>query len=202
MIASNTFSLLEQDSLVVIDVQNDFCLKGALPVPGTGNAYIKTLNSYIDTAYARGARIIFTKDWHPHGHCSFRSQGGAWPPHCVAETKGAQLHPLLNVPETAIYVEKGTKTHQEEYSGFDTDKMQNLPILAGDIYLVGVALEYCVATTAIAAQSYLSKNGSVYVIKEGVKSITQDEKKILQFYQKLAKEPRIQVVDREGGLDW
>ena len=191
---SNDYPISEHDSLIVVDVQNDFCLEGALPVPGTGETYIDILNGYIKSAYSRGARIIFTKDWHPPNHCSFTDQRGPWPPHCVAETKGAQLHRLLCIPELAIHVEKGAKPNKEEYSGFDTEKMKNLPILAGDIYLVGVALESCVSATAIAAQSYLSENGCVYILKGGVKSIVEGNAKISEHYQSLEKEPRIQVI--------
>lgn len=182
------------DTIVVVDLQNDFCLGGALAVSGTDDGYIGCINAIIGRAESEGARVIFTQDWHPLNHCSFHEQGGPWPTHCVAGTNGAELNARLHVPDTAIRIKKGTKANQEEYSGYDTEKMKRLPILAGNIYVVGVALEYCVKATAISAQAYLSKNGSVYVIKGGVRSIEQDNEKIKKHYKELENESRIQII--------
>lgn len=185
------FKITTQDSIIVVDVQNDFCIGGALPVPEADDSYVDILNGYIDSASSIGARVIFTKDWHPPNHCSFKEQGGPWPPHCVAGAWGSDLHKLLHVPSGVIHINKGTEADVEQYSGFDTERLKNLPVLPGNIFIVGIAFEYCVFATAVAAQNYLSEEGSVILIKEGTRSIAKDDSVISAHIQKLDREPRI-----------
>ncbi|MFQ5989239.1 MAG: isochorismatase family protein, partial [Candidatus Methylomirabilales bacterium] len=77
-----------RDAVIVVDVQNDFCPGGALPVPD-GDQVISPLNELLRRA---NCLIVATRDWHPTNHCSFTDQGGVWPVHCVAETWGADFH--------------------------------------------------------------------------------------------------------------
>src|SRR5579884_3272093 len=93
------------DALVVVDVQRDFLPGGALAVP-EGDAVIAPLNRCLAEWQARGLPIFLTRDWHPPDHCSFRAQGGPWPPHCVAGTEGAAFDPRLVVPASAAVVSK------------------------------------------------------------------------------------------------
>lgn len=191
---ASDISITTKDSIIVVDVQNDFCVGGSLPVPGADDSYVDILNGYIDSASSSDARIVFTKDWHPPNHCSFKEQGGPWPPHCVAGTWGSDLHKLLHVPPQAIHISKGTKADVEQYSGFDTDSLKKLPVFPGNIFIVGLALEYCVFATAVAAQNHLPEKRSVFLIKEGVRSIATDDGVISDFLQELDKEPRIIIV--------
>ncbi|HXY83831.1 MAG TPA: isochorismatase family protein, partial [Candidatus Saccharimonadales bacterium] len=69
-------------ALVVVDIQNDFCPGGALPV-ADGDKVVPVLNKYIQLFRSASAPIIYTRDWHPPDHSSFKAQGGPWPPHCV-----------------------------------------------------------------------------------------------------------------------
>ena len=73
--------------LVVVDVQRDFFdPSGALYVDGS-----EVLPEKIAQLAGNYDAVIFTLDWHPSDHCSFTSQGGIWPSHCVAFTQGAGL---------------------------------------------------------------------------------------------------------------
>jgi nicotinamidase/pyrazinamidase len=76
------------DALLLVDVQNDFLPGGSLPVRG-GDEIIPVLNRYIALFHAHELPIFATRDWHPPNHCSFLQNGGPWPPHCIAETRGA-----------------------------------------------------------------------------------------------------------------
>ena len=75
------------DALLLIDVQKDFLPGGSLGVRD-GDAIVPVLNACIARFARAGALIIATRDWHPPDHCSFRAQGGPWPPHCVAARSG------------------------------------------------------------------------------------------------------------------
>src|SRR3954452_12084987 len=93
-------------ALLVIDVQNDFCTGGALAVAGSERV-IDALNRHIAQAAADGATVYASRDWHPATTTHFKSFGGPWPPHCVQETGGAQLHPDLRLPANAVVITKG-----------------------------------------------------------------------------------------------
>lgn len=71
------------DSLLIVDVQNDFLPGGSLAV-SRGDEVVPALNQYLGAFEAQGLPVYATRDWHPERHCSFRAQGGPWPPHCMA----------------------------------------------------------------------------------------------------------------------
>jgi nicotinamidase/pyrazinamidase len=93
--------LNNNDALIVVDVQNDFCPGGALGVPG-GDAVIPVINRILPNF----AHTVFSRDWHPADHCSFSDtpqfMDKSWPVHCVQDTPGAAYHVDLHVPENAI----------------------------------------------------------------------------------------------------
>src|SRR3990167_4731531 len=104
-------------SLVIVDVQNDFCPGGALAVK-KGDKVIPVLNDYILYFQSVRAPIFLTRDWHPRNHVSFKDRGGPWPAHCVEGTKGANFPPSLKVPCGAAVISKGFLVDQDAYSGF------------------------------------------------------------------------------------
>lgn len=136
------------DALVVVDVQNDFLPGGALPVP-EGDRVIAPLNRAIELFRRRGLPVFFTRDWHPPEHCSFREQGGPWPPHCIAESHGARFAASLDVPPEASVISKAATTEKDAYSGFEgTDLEKRLHDgQVGRIAVGGLATDYCVLNT-------------------------------------------------------
>ena len=82
------------DALVIADLQNDFLPGGALGVLG-GDEVVPVVNEYLRRFRRQGLPVYVTRDWHPAGHCSFRSEGGPWPTHCIAGTPGAAFAPDL-----------------------------------------------------------------------------------------------------------
>jgi nicotinamidase/pyrazinamidase len=146
------FRINENDSLIVVDVQRDFCPGGALPVSDC-NQIIPRLNKYVDTFNSVRARIFATRDWHPPNHVSFKPYGGPWPPHCVQCSKGAEFHPNLKLPRRAKVVCKATNPSIESYSGFDgTDLGQELRNKGVKrVFIGGLATEYCVKNTVLDA---------------------------------------------------
>lgn len=152
----NTHPLAPQtgDALIIIDVQRDFLPGGALAVP-LGNAVIAPLNRCISLFAGRRLPVFATRDWHPANHCSFRAQGGPWPPHCVAGSPGAQFGTELALPPTARVISKATRCDADAYSGFEgTDLAEQLKSLGCTrIFLGGLATDYCVRATALDARA-------------------------------------------------
>ena len=135
--------------LVVVDVQNDFCPGGALPV-SEGDRAVPMLNRYVEKFSRVGAGIIFTRDWHPPDHSSFKSEGGPWPPHCVQNTFGAEFHRDLLVPAGAEIVSKADRK-DEAYSFFQGTDMGRELRQRGikRIFVGGLATDYCVKETVL-----------------------------------------------------
>jgi nicotinamidase/pyrazinamidase len=137
------------DGLIVVDVQNDFCPGGALPVPD-GDAVVDPINRLAEEFQF----VVATRDWHPPNHSSFVEQGGPWPVHCVRDTNGAQLHPRLHSSQIDAIVDKGRGVDGEGYSGFEQTDLERL-LREQDVdrlHVGGLALDYCVRATALDAR--------------------------------------------------
>ena len=100
------------DALLIVDVQNDFLPGGSLEVP-RGDEVVTVLNRYLDIFAMQNLPVYATRDWHPEHHCSFREQGGPWPPHCVANTNGAAFAAALQLPPAAVIISKATTVKQD-----------------------------------------------------------------------------------------
>jgi nicotinamidase/pyrazinamidase len=157
----------ETDVLLVIDVQNDFCPGGALPVPG-GDEVVPVINRLIE----RFPHVVMTQDWHPEGHASFASNHPdkeafatvearygpqtLWPDHCVQGTRGAEFHPDLDWTKAQLVVRKGFREAIDSYSAFFENDRTTPTGLAGQlrergfdhVVCVGLATDFCVRYTA------------------------------------------------------
>ena len=138
------------DALIIVDVQNDFCPGGALAV-ADGDAVVPILNQLAPLF----GTVVATQDWHPAAHSSFAAQGGPWPPHCIADTPGAEFHPALDLAALDLVVRKALLTEQDAYSGFDgTDLAAQLRARGVErVFVGGLALDFCVDATARDAQA-------------------------------------------------
>jgi nicotinamidase/pyrazinamidase len=160
------------DALLLVDVQNDFCPGGALPIPA-GDAVVPVLNRWIEAAGAAAVPVYASRDWHPANHLSFAEQGGPWPPHCLQDSDGARFHPDLALPEQAIKVTKGVRFDQDQYSAFDqtglAGEMRHRGI--SRIWLGGLAQDVCVAATALDARR---EGFEVLLIRDGTRPVTDE----------------------------
>lgn len=160
----------QNDVLVVIDVQNDFCPGGALAV-ARGDEVVPVINRLS----AHFSSAVLTQDWHPPGHHSFASSHpgqtayatvevnyGAqtlWPDHCVQGSPGADFHADLAVACAQLVIRKGFRPSIDSYSAFFENDRATPTGLAGylrergfrRVVLAGLATDYCVAYSAIDA---------------------------------------------------
>lgn len=160
----------KSSALIIVDVQNDFMPPdGALAVPD-GDKIIQNINQYIEKF--RDLPVFATADWHPQDHISFKERGGPWPPHCVQNTKGAEFHKDLRLPENTYVIRKAYDSEKDAYSGFEeTELAQKLKDLGvTTVFVCGVATEYCVKNTVLDAIKHGFKT---YVLKDAIKGINE-----------------------------
>ena len=154
---------MQNAALVVVDMQYDF-IDGSLACQNADNAINQTLKFIDKHTKGQGGEdheildtfpILFTRDYHPADHSSFAEQGGTWPSHCVAGTHGAQIHESLApyACEELIF-DKGCNKSEEQYSGFEGQNCAEqtlgeiLEMLdTTDVYVCGIATEFCVRNT-------------------------------------------------------
>ncbi|HEY6096315.1 MAG TPA: isochorismatase family protein [Gallionellaceae bacterium] len=144
----NKIDLQAADALLIVDVQNDFLPGGALAVP-EGDAVIAPLNRCIAAFGRHKLPVYASRDWHPPDHCSFAAQGGPWPPHCVAGSRGAEFAPALALPADAVVISKDDTPELNTYSAFGATDLDRR-LQAGGIkrlFVGGLATDYCVLNT-------------------------------------------------------
>jgi nicotinamidase/pyrazinamidase len=158
------------DLLLIIDVQLDFCPGGQLAVPG-GDSVVPQINRLA----SHFEHIIFTQDWHPATHTSFASNHPGtqpfdqitleygpqtlWPDHCIQGTPGADFHPDLEITRAELILRKGFRPAIDSYSAFLENDKRTATGLAGylrerdfrRIFLAGLAYDYCVRFSAVDA---------------------------------------------------
>jgi nicotinamidase/pyrazinamidase len=157
-------------AMILVDIQNDFCPGGALAV-ADGDAVVAVVNRLMP----HFSLVVSTLDWHPANHVSFREQGGPWPPHCVQNTFGAELHPALNTERISDTFRKASTADRDAYSEFEgvDDHQRSLDEYLKSrgvrrVYLAGLATDYCVRATALDA---LRLGYETYVVTDGVRAV-------------------------------
>jgi len=106
-------------ALIIVDVQNDFCEGGSLPVEG-GADLAGAISEYVEAHHGQFDHVVATQDWHVDPGAHFSDDPDfidSWPKHCVAGTRGAELHPDLDTEYIQAYFRKGQVT--AAYSGFE-----------------------------------------------------------------------------------
>jgi len=161
--------LQKGDALIIVDVQNDFLPGGTLGVKH-GEEIIASLNAYIDRFGKKDLPVFATRDWHPVRHCSFTTQDGLWPPHCIADTFGAEFAHKLKIPINARIISKAVRDNIDVYSGFGEtdlhDRMQSMDIKR--VFIGGLAIDYCVKATV---QDAVNCGYETYYLKDASRAV-------------------------------
>jgi nicotinamidase/pyrazinamidase len=144
-------------ALIIVDVQNDFCEGGSLPVSG-GADVAAGISVALASPNRRWRAVVATKDFHidPGAHFSATPDYlDSWPPHCVVGTTGTDFHPNLETDRIQAVFTKGE--HAAAYSGFQghsgetglAEWLRSHDVSTVDI--VGIATDHCVRATALDA---------------------------------------------------
>jgi nicotinamidase/pyrazinamidase len=159
------------NALIIVDLQNDFCPGGALPVP-QGDRVIPIINRLQE----KFELIVATQDWHPADHGSFAANHPGkkigevidlhglpqilWPTHCVQNTRGADFVAALDRSRITKIFQKGTDPAIDSYSGFFDNRHRKSTGMGEwlkergvtDVTVCGLATDYCVKFTALDAR--------------------------------------------------
>ncbi|NUQ89140.1 MULTISPECIES: isochorismatase family protein [Glycomyces] len=146
-------------ALIVVDVQNDFCEGGSLPVAG-GAAVAAAVTDLIKAAPGRWDHVVATRDWHIDPGLHFSAEPDfrdSWPPHCVVGTAGSGFHPDFDHTLAEAVFDKGA--YEAAYSGFEgssgetglAEWLRTRDVDAVDV--VGIATDHCVRATALDAKA-------------------------------------------------
>ena len=190
---------MKNSALVVVDMQYDF-IDGSLACQNAENAVKETLRFIDSQTRGQGGDeheildtfpILFTRDYHPADHSSFKEQGGIWPPHCVAGTRGGEIHTdLMPYAKEELTFDKGCDKAAEQYSGFDGTNSAGqsmgeiLELLdATDVHVCGIATEYCVRNTC---EDLMKAGFKVHLHKECIGYV--DHSGHLQALEEMAQE--------------
>lgn len=163
--------MAHQSALVLVDLQNDFCEGGALPVSG-GSSVIPLANKLQHSFQL----VVATQDWHPANHASFASNHPGhgigdvvktdkilqilWPDHCIQDSFGAEFHRDLDLGRVARIFHKGIDSKIDSYSAFfDNEHLRSTglgeylrELDVSDVYILGLATDYCVKYSALDAK--------------------------------------------------
>jgi nicotinamidase/pyrazinamidase len=174
-------------ALIIVDLQNDFLPGGALPVP-QGDEVISLANEL----QRRFDLVVATQDWHPPEHGSFAANHPGkkpgdriildgieqilWPVHCVQNTQGAEFAKAFDTSRVDHVFHKGIDPKIDSYSTFFDNAHRRHTGLAHylekrgikDIYLMGLALDYCVKYSVLDAR-HLGLN--THIIVDGCRGI-------------------------------
>jgi nicotinamidase/pyrazinamidase len=162
--------------LVIIDVQKDFYHpEGALYVKG-GELLPKKISNII----SKFDDVIFTMDWHPYNHCSFKDNGGIWTRHCVGFSEGASLpqefmpYFKYNHKYTNNVFVKGVFENVEEYA-INPLKIMHNHKPTDEFVFCGIAGDFCVLESIIKFKNQFPKT-TISVYLDGTVSIDNGEK--------------------------
>lgn len=190
-------------ALIMVDLQNDFCEGGSLAVP-KGDEVISIANQL----QPHFELVVATQDWHPKDHMSFASNHLGrkvgeiiiveglrqilWPDHCIQNTRGAEFHPNLNVQHLTKVFHKGIDKKIDSYSAFFdnahrrstglSEYLQSIHVT--DIYIMGLATDYCVKYSALDAAQL---GFDVHVIEDACRGIELNPGDIDLSFQEMRK---------------
>lgn len=173
-------------ALLLVDLQNDFFLNGALAVQ-EAEQVLPVANGLM----LRFPLVIASQDWHPKDHQSFANfhklrvgeiinlhgiKQVLWPTHCIQNTDGAAFHPQLNIPAIQHVVRKGTNPKLDSYSAFfENDQKTETGLTqylihrqVETLFILGLATDYCVKYSVLDARAL---GFEVHLVVDGCRAV-------------------------------
>lgn len=188
----------KRSALILVHLQNDFFPGGALPVED-GDQILTQVNQYIGYFQHQAAAVMATRDWHPPDHCSFKEQGGPWPPHGIQGSRGAQFHADLHLPNGSLIISVATSPQKEAHSGFDETSLADYleDRNAKTIYIVGLATEFWIKQTVLDG---LKLGLQMIVLEDAIRGVNTKPTDSEQAIQEMATAGAIRATAKDLGL--
>jgi len=182
---------MAKKALLVVDVGKDFCLGGALAVPG-GDEVVEPINRLIEYADKNDMLVILIRDWHPPDSRHFEK----WPRHCVAGTPGADFHPdLLVAGGPRVLLFKGIDPEEDGYSPWEGKIKLAIRLFRGGLlrsvdsiwptlkellktagveeaYVCGLATEYC---DKAAASGAIAEGFRTFLVLDACRAVKEED---------------------------
>lgn len=192
------------EALLIVDAQYDFLPGGSLAVTD-GDQIVEPVCQLLNKKRLETQgryNVYVTKDWHPEETKHFKSLGGLWPPHCVRNTRGAQIQDDI---ERALlpfrvwsdnhwqktYIKGMDPEDDGGYSAFDAisdgrledggkwNKDKGNPLIEDlkadgidTLIVCGLATDYCIKASVLDAL----KNGfGVKLLLDGIRAVNVNE---------------------------
>lgn len=171
-------------ALLIVDVQPTFCEGGELPVEG-GNRVASRIAALLGSPLNDYDLVVTSQDWHidPAEHFSDEPDWiDTWPPHGLANTANAELHPTLvagleHAHRAVASVKKGQ--YAAAYSAFEGVDETGRPLdeilkAAGvsEIDVCGIAESHCVKSSSLDA---LRLGYTVHLLTELTVPVTAEQ---------------------------
>ncbi|PQE20234.1 Pyrazinamidase nicotinamidase protein [Rutstroemia sp. NJR-2017a BBW] len=179
-------------ALLVVDLQEDFLPPNGSLAVANGRDTIPVINTLL--TYPFPVKVA-TKDWHPSNHTSFASNHPGtkpftdfttivnpsnpseaystrlWPDHCIQDTLGSE-HPFeLNTTHFTKTIHKGQNPQVEMCSDSGLAAYLKEEGIT-DVYVVGLAADYCVKYTA---EDAAREGFKTYVVEEATRAVDPTE---------------------------
>lgn len=181
------------DAILIVDAQYDFFPGGSLGVVD-GDQIVEPITRLLNKKRVENNEqynVYTTQDWHPEKTKHFQEGGGIWPPHCIANTRGAEIHeeiarallPFSIAPGRWLkQYTKGTDPESDGgYSAFEarSSAQPGRPLAEGlltdkikSLIVCGLATDYCIKASVLDA----FKHGlRVELFLDGIRAVNLKE---------------------------
>jgi nicotinamidase/pyrazinamidase len=172
-------------ALVIVDMQYDLC-DGGSQAHKNSLEIIPIINRIKDSF----DYVIFTKEWHPDNHSSFKKNGGKLPKHCVENTYGSEIHKDIILKNSDIVIIKGYLQNYDTTSVFyvaetieKPTKIKNMMRInkINHLYFCGNGIDGCIFSSCLDA---LISRFQVTIIKDAISFMHEDKKILCEEYLK------------------
>ncbi len=194
---------MSRDSaLILMDMQNDFCEGGVMPVPGA-DSLVPIINEYMIHFNDKDLAVFTARDWHEFKTKHFQEWGGLWPPHCLRGSNGAAFHPDLKFLSNTVVLTKGDRPDRDGHTLFEATDFTGNPVSetfrargVKHLYICGIATDYGIMVSVLDA---LDRGMKVTLLIDAIKGVDatpgDSEQAIKDMIAKGAKTATIDEID-------
>nr|QBK89308.1 MAG: isochorismatase family protein [Mimivirus LCMiAC02] len=156
---------MARKALLIMGIQNDYCMGGSMGISKCVDIIPK-----INKIKSKFDCVFYIKDWYPHDHKIFKSNGGKYPNHCIQHSSGAKIHKFLKITDEDKIIHKNTnKLYTSKSAFYNATKVDDQTPLnfylekenINDIYVCGLRTD-CLYITLLDAYKFRYKCYYIY----------------------------------------